>query len=69
MSILIDDLVKVYSHGNCTYRRSGNKKYIAKTLEFYGFHTIKNRIKDAIRILLGKSKAYHYKEDEEDLWE
>ena len=64
MSILIDDLVSVFRPGNCTYRRVGTLKYIAKPCSFYGLSTLIRRIKDAYRILIGKSCAYHYWEDE-----
>ena len=68
MSILIDDLIGVYGpSGGCGYRRVDNKRYIAKDCEFYGIQTIILRIKDAFRILIGKSRAYHYWEDEHEL--
>lgn len=65
MSILIDDLVNVYKPGNCCYRRYNDRKYIAKDVEFCGWRTIKQHIVDSFRVLIGKSRAYHYKEDEE----
>jgi hypothetical protein len=43
--------------GNCGW-------YIAKPTPFYGMCEIVSRIKDAYRVLIGKSLAYHYKEDE-----
>ena len=65
MSILIDDLLGVYSpSGTPGYRRVKDKMYIAKPCDFYGLQTIILRIKDAWRILIGKSHAYHYWEDE-----
>lgn len=65
MSILIDELVGVYSPaGTPGYRRVKDKMYIAKDCDFYGLTTIIHRIKDAYRVLIGKSRAYHYWEDE-----
>lgn len=67
MSILIDDLVRVYSpSGTPGYRRVKNKMYIAKDIDFYELSTILYRIKDAWRVLIGKSRAYHYWEDEHE---
>lgn len=65
MSILIDELIGVYSpSGTPGYRRVGNTKYIAKPYDYYGFCTIIRRVHDALRVLFGKSHAYHYWEDE-----
>lgn len=67
MSILIDELLGVYSPaGTPTYRRVKDKMYIAKPCDYYGLYTIILRIKDAFRVLIGKSKAYHYWEDENE---
>ena len=64
MSTLIDDLVNVYKPGNCTYRRVEDTRYIAKEYQCMDLSTIIRRFKDTFRILVGKSKAYHYWEDE-----
>ncbi len=65
MSILVDELVGVYSpSGTPGYRRVDNKMYIAKPYDYYGLSTIIRRVKDAFRVLIGKSHAYHYWEDE-----
>lgn len=67
MSILIDELLGVYSPaGTPGYRRVKDKMYIAKPCDFYGVCTLLLRIKDAFRVLIGKSKAYHYWEDENE---
>ena len=66
MSILVDDLVNVYKPGNCTYRRVEDTRYIAKECQCMDFSTIIRRVKDAYRILIGKSRAYHYWEDENE---
>ena len=58
MSTLIDNLI-----GFCRINNKFNDSwYIAKPYE--GFY-LKQRLVDAWRILVGKSRAYHYKEDEE----
>ena len=64
LSTLIDDLVNVYKPGNCTYRRVEDTRYIAKEYQCMDLSTIIRRFKDTFRILVGKSKAYHYWEDE-----
>lgn len=63
MSILIDELVNLYKPGNCTYRRVNGTKYIAKEIIIVNLSTIIHRLKDAFRVLIGKSRAYHYHED------
>lgn len=63
MSILIDELVNLYKPGNCTYRRVNGTKYIAKEIITVNLSTIIHRLKDAFRVLIGKSRAYHYYED------
>ena len=63
MSILIDELVNLYKPGNCTYRRVNGTKYIAKEIITVNLSTIIYRLKDAFRVLIGKSRAYHYYED------
>lgn len=67
MSILIDDLVNLCKPGNCSYRRVGIRKYIAKPRLYIGLSTIIKRIKDSIRVLIGKSQAYHYWEDTHEI--
>ena len=58
MSILIDDLM-----GFCqTNSQFGSCWYVSKPYE--GFY-LKQRLVDAWRVLTGKSRAYHYKEDED----
>ena len=58
MSTLIDDLV-----GLCqTQNQFENYWYIAKPYE--GFY-LKQRLLDAWRVLVGRSRAYHFKEDED----
>ena len=59
MSDLIDDLVKLRT---CNQEFNG-QWYIAKPCEFFGFSTIIKRIRDAWRVLTGKSRAYHFYED------
>lgn len=67
MSILIDELLGVYSPaGTPGYRRVNDKYYIAKECDYYGLSTVIKRIKDAFRVLTGKSRAYHYWEDEHE---
>ncbi len=58
MSILIDNLFR--SSVQEFNQNINGKWYIAKSIDYFQF----SRIKDAIRILTGKSRAYHYKEDE-----
>ena len=63
MSILIDE-VTVLTRNQNTYKHKNLKWYIAKPIPF---NSIKNRIKsikDAYRVIIGKSFAVHYKVDE-----
>ena len=60
MSKLIDLIVDI---DNPKTQIEG-KWYFAKPLSFYGWFTIIGKIKDCIRILKGKSFAFHYKEQE-----
>ena len=60
MSILIDDLMS-YTTVN---QEINGSWYIAKPYDLQGFAGLKQRIKDAYRVLIGKSRAYHFKEDE-----
>ena len=57
MSILIDNLI-----GYATVNQEiDGKWYIAKP---YDLRNFKQRLQDACRVLIGKSQAYHFKEDE-----
>ena len=68
MSILVDDLVRVYSPAASPgYRRVRNGYKIAKDCNYYGLYGLIQRIKDAYRVLIGKSRAYHYWEDEHEV--
>ena len=58
MSTLIDDLM-ILSSENQEILDGG--WYIAKP---YNISSFKERLKDAYRVLIGKSQAYHFKEDE-----
>ena len=61
MSVLIDELFKeerVFTHID-------TKWYVAKPILFYSIKTLLNRVRDAIRVIRGKSFAVHYKEDEQ----
>ena len=58
MSIIIDRLVQMESEPKACY---DGYWYAAKPMEIF---SIKERIKDAWRVLVGKSRAYHYKADE-----
>ena len=60
MSTLIDDLLIQSSINN----KIDQNWYIAKPYEMSGLKVIIKRFKDAWRVLEGKSRAYHYKEDE-----
>lgn len=62
MSMLIDVILKAGLE-NAKEERDG-RWYIAKGYPYWTFHLQWLRIKDAIRVLLGKSQAYHYKSDE-----
>lgn len=62
MSVLIDKLLFECT-ANGAYRRVDDKMFLAKPCDFYGLATFINRFKDAFRVLVGKSKAYHYWED------
>ena len=60
MSVLIDNLI-----GYATVNQEiDGKWYIAKTYDLQGFVGLIHRIKDSYRVLIGKSRAYHFKEDE-----
>ena len=57
MSKLIDELI----HANHEQVEIGGKWYVAKPLNK---NSLISRLKDAIAILTGKAKAYHYKDVE-----
>jgi len=58
MSILIDQLLRDSVN---TMAEVDGKWYIAKSLEYPSlFH----RLKEAFRVIRGKSRTYHYKQDE-----
>jgi len=59
MSTLIDNLIDLRT---CNQEFNG-AWYIAKPYEFFGFATFIRRLKDAWRVLTGKSRAYHFYED------
>lgn len=59
MSTLIDDLIDLRT---CNQEFNG-AWYIAKPYEFFGFTAFIRRLKDAWRVLTGKSRAYHFYED------
>ena len=63
MSTLIDDLI-----GYATVNQEINGKwYIAKPCnDFFCIRDLISRIIDAYRVLIGKSRAYHFKEDESE---
>lgn len=57
MSDLIDDLMILQTQN----QEINGRWYIAKP---YDLRSFKQRLKDAYRVLIGKSQAYHFKEDE-----
>ena len=59
MSILIDNLIITYEWAN--NQLNDGQWYIAKP---YDLQSFRHRLKDAYRVLVGKSYAYHFKEDE-----
>jgi hypothetical protein len=60
MSILIEHLIEENTQEHTgAMKKFGDKWYIAKPMNFFSF----KRIKDAIRVLTGKSQAFHYMED------
>lgn len=71
MSILIDDLVR---YGSSTHTEIGDRWYMAKCIDYhltifniftpFGFNVLSNKVKDAYKVLTGKARAYHFKEDE-----
>jgi hypothetical protein len=56
MSILVDKLFKEV--GN--WKQLDGQWYIAKDMRNWSF----NNVIDAVRVFTGKSRAYHFKEDE-----
>jgi hypothetical protein len=60
MSKLIDNFLKEEQDNTLT--QIDLKWYIAKPISFFSINTFLKRIKDAIRVIKGKSFAVHYKE-------
>jgi hypothetical protein len=63
MSVLLDKLLKEADTSN-TAQAKDLKWYIAKPLPFNSLKTKILRLRDALRVMNGKSFAVHYKEDE-----
>lgn len=69
MSKLIDDLIQETKQNNAHIEYEFGY-FTAKPYDLQicsiptFFEVMQNRINDAIRILMGKSRAYHYMEDE-----
>jgi hypothetical protein len=57
MSILIDDLTKQHQNSS---REIDGAWYRCKDIPYWAW----NNVIDAFRVLIGKSRAYHFKEDE-----
>ena len=66
MSRLIDDIMNDYFKYAGGFRRDEDdvyKVYLAKDIELVNIKTLLRRVKDAYRVLVGKSRAYHFYED------
>ena len=66
MSRLIDDIMIDYFTCAGGFRRDEDdvyKVYLAKDIELVNIKTLLRRVKDAYRVLVGKSRAYHFYED------
>lgn len=63
MSILIDDLLKRAST-NTMEQAKDSMWYIAKPMPYCSFKGKIRLIKDGLRVMMGKSFAVHFKEDE-----
>lgn len=63
MSVLVDKLIKEHYVTNTEQLKDFNW-YISKPLGINSIKKLSYRIKDAIRIIQGKSFAVHYKSDE-----
>ena len=61
MSILIDEII--YTEHD--QEEVGNKWYVAKPLNKLSF---KQRFKDALNVIYGDARAFHYFEDEANTW-
>ena len=61
MSRLIDEIIFTESGSQCEI---DGRWYIAKGYPYWTFQLQWRRVKDAFRVLIGKSRAYHYKADE-----
>lgn len=64
MSILIDELIKSGGIVDQNFDEGSGKWYRAKPYGYFGLKGLLLRVKDAWRVLIGKSRAYHYHEDE-----
>lgn len=70
MSILIDELIKQYKFGDGLKEYVNYGWFFAKPYDLQicsistFFEVMKQRFSDAFRVLTGKSRAYHYMEDE-----
>ena len=62
MSVLIDVMVR-NSHKFPAKEEYNGRWYVAKPLEIF---SVVGRLRDAWRVLIGRSRAYHYKRDMED---
>ena len=64
MSMLIDKIINENTYPNePLYVSMGVDRYLAKPCNPFSLISLKNRIKDAWRVILGKSFACHYYED------
>ena len=66
MSRLIDDIMNDYFTCAGGFRRDEDdvyKVYLAKDIELVNIKTLLRRVKDAYRVLVVKSRAYHFYED------
>lgn len=61
MSILIDKFIEISKNRAVEIDK---KWYIAKPISYFSYIELPGKIKDAYRVLVGKSIAVHYKEDE-----
>ena len=63
MSVLIDELIAINKNRNKD--KINGKRYIAKPIELDDcLAKVICRIKNAYRVLIGKSYTYHYAEDD-----
>jgi len=65
VSKLIEDLYEeIYNSEGITECQFDDGWFIAKPCREFGFLAFLKRLKDAWRVLIDKSRAYHFKEDE-----